>query len=190
MDMVSYLLGKKRGGGGIPISQVINTTVTHGLSSSGSGMWYNNLFVLEGIKNLTFTLDPDAQDGSSYFSYLFGGCKWEYMPKFVSNGEITNMELQSAFNGCSNLKELDFGGVIGTVKKMPSCFNGCSSLTKLDIRGLVMSTIATSSSYQYAFNSIPDDCLIIVKNDTEKTWLTGKWANLTNVKTVAEYESE
>ena len=32
-------------------------------------------------------------------------------------------------------------------------------------------------------------CLIIVKDDTQRTWITSKFSKLTNIKTIAEYEA-
>ena len=42
------------------------------------------------------------------------------------------------------------------------------------------------ASYSTMFYNVPTDCLIIVKDDTAKTWITSKFTTLTNVKTVAE----
>ena len=64
-------------------------------------------------------------------------------------------------------------------------FRACSSLTNLDIRNFDFTNV---TSYSNMFTGVPKDCLIIVKDDTAKTWLTSKFTTLTNVKTVAELE--
>ena len=38
------------------------------------------------------------------------------------------------------------------------------------------------------FKSVPTSCLIIVKDDASKEWMSTNFASWTNVKTVAEYE--
>ena len=71
-------------------------------------------------------------------------------------------------------------------------FYNCSSLTKLDIRNFDFSNISIDqyqTNYKNAFYGIPNDCLIIVKDDTQRTWITSKFSNLTNIKTIAEYEA-
>jgi hypothetical protein len=51
-------------------------------------------------------------------------------------------------------------------------------------------TFGSIMSNASMFDGVPADCLIIVKDDTQKEWLTNAFSQLTNVKTVAEYEAE
>ena len=69
------------------------------------------------------------------------------------------------------------------VTNMIFAFYNCSSLKNLDIRNFDFSNV---TSYENMFYNVPTDCLIIVKDDTAKTWITEKFTTLTNVKTVAE----
>ena len=62
-------------------------------------------------------------------------------------------------------------------------FRACSSLTNLDIRKFAFTKV---TSYSNMFTGVPADCLIIVKDDTAKTWITSKFTNLKNIKTVEE----
>jgi hypothetical protein len=48
--------------------------------------------------------------------------------------------------------------------------------------------LSSLTSYTNMFTGVPSNCLIIVKDSTQKTWLQSKFSNLTNIKTVAEYE--
>jgi surface protein len=66
---------------------------------------------------------------------------------------------------------------------MSQMFCNCKVLTKLDIRNFTFTKV---TNYSNMFKNVPADCLIIVKDDTAKTWITSKFTTLTNVKTVAE----
>lgn len=72
------------------------------------------------------------------------------------------------------------------LKEISSMFLGCRNLRFLDIRKMTFDLV---TQYANAFNSVPTDCEIIVKSDTEKAWLQDKFPTLTNIKTVAEYET-
>lgn len=101
--------------------------------------------------------------------------------------KVTNMN--SMFAGCSSLTELDLSSFEGdAIQRTERMFQSCTSLTKIDMRNFTFTNIAYSS-YMFGSNSmsgIPDDCLIIVKDNTEKSWITSNFSRLTNVKTVAE----
>ena len=66
-------------------------------------------------------------------------------------------------------------------------FQGLSKLEFLDIRG---GTFTGSTFNQYSFLNVPNDCLIIVKNDTVRNNILSSSPNLTNIKTVSEYENQ
>jgi surface protein len=93
-------------------------------------------------------------------------------------------EMRTMFNNCNNLKELNLSSFnTSQVKNMSSLFAGCRSLELLDIRNFDFSNVTNSSGM---FNYVPDNCLIIVKDQTSKDWITNKFTNLTNVKIVSE----
>ena len=95
--------------------------------------------------------------------------------------------LASMFGSCSLLTELDLSNwEIPLVINTGWMFQNCSKLTKIDIRKFDFSLVTT---YTSMFQGVPSNCLIIVKDDTQKTWITEKFTNLTNVKTVAELEA-
>lgn len=101
--------------------------------------------------------------------------------------KVTTM--RSMFYYCSNLTELDLSSfTTNKLTDMSSMFGYCKALTKLDLRNFDFTNIPSSSSIfgSSATSGIPDNCLIIVKDDTAKTWVTKWFARLTNVKTVAE----
>ena len=128
----------------------------------------------------------------------------------LNTSKVTNME--SIFYNCRNLKSLDVSNFITSnvtdmkymfyylenltsldlsnfdtskVTNMYYMFYNCKKLKRLDIRNFDFTNVRT---YTNMFGAFPTDCLIIVKDDTAKTWITSKFTALTNVKTVAELE--
>lgn len=104
----------------------------------------------------------------------------------LQNSEYVN-DYSSMFNQCSSLVNLDLSMLKrrtnGSFSGINNMFNECTSLQHLDMREFHFNGV---TSFINAFKSVPNDCEIIVKDDTEKAWFTTNWANLTNVKTVAE----
>jgi hypothetical protein len=64
-------------------------------------------------------------------------------------------------------------------------FYYCTSLEKIDIRSMTFDNVTNQNM---AFYQVPNDCEIIVKDNTQKEWITSRFTNLTNVKTVAELQ--
>lgn len=125
------------------------------------------------------------------FSYMFSYCS-ALTELDLSNINISNAtNLQNMFAGCRGLTELDLSNFENTKSlRLLTMFEQCVNLTKIDMRKMTISNNTGSSnmfggSAQYG---VPDDCLIIVKDDTEKAYINRIFARLTNVKTVAEYE--
>lgn len=114
---------------------------------------------------------------------------------FQYSSKLTNLDLSkwntskvktmnSMFAGCSGLTSLDLSNFdTSNLTSAQQMFNNCSKLMNLDIRNFDFTNV---TSYSNMFNGVPTDCLIIVKDDTAKEWITSKFTTLTNVKTVAE----
>jgi surface protein len=101
---------------------------------------------------------------------------------------VTNTS--NMFNSCKSLTRLDLSSwttpALTNVKNM---FYNCTSLTYLDLRNASFSKVTSTSYYTDMFTGVPADCEIIVKDDTQKSWITARFTTLTNVKTVAELEA-
>ena len=72
-------------------------------------------------------------------------------------------------------------------------FTKCTALRHIDMRNFDFSGVTTYYGNTFgnnASNGVPNDCEIIVKDQTQKDWVTSKFSRLTNVKTVEEYEAE
>ena len=114
---------------------------------------------------------------------------------FYGCSKLTSLDLSSwdtsecdnmsnTFYGCSALTELDLSNFVSdNVYIIDTMFSGCKNLMRLDMRNFKFSTV---TRYSQAFNNVPTNCLIIVKDSTEKAWLQSKFSSLTNIKTVAE----
>ena len=101
-----------------------------------------------------------------------------------NTSNVTTM--RSMFYACKSLTELDLSSFItSSVTDMNTMFYNCEKLTYLDIRNFTFDKV---TSYSLMFNFVPNNCLIIVKGQTEKQWITSKFSNLKNVKTVEELE--
>ena len=128
-----------------------------------------------------------------------------YVPS-VEN-KLTNINFGSNFNTTSvtNMREmfymrqgltsLDLSSfetpVLNTVLRM---FGYCINLRFIDMRKMTLDAVPSlSTSGMFgasANNGVPNDCEIIVKDETQKNLITNAFSRLTNVKTVAEYEAE
>ena len=93
------------------------------------------------------------------------------------------------FSGCTALEECIIPrfdlSAISRSRTMNNMFYNCKSLKKLDIRNLNLSSMG---SYSGAFTNVPNDCLIIVGTENQRTWLKSKFSSLTNIKIPSELE--
>ena len=92
----------------------------------------------------------------------------------VSNASLAN----GVFSNCSSLEELDISNWALTCSTN-SMFGNCTSLQKLDISSLELTGLTSTTNM---FTGVPDNCLIYVKDQTQKDWFTTNYSNLTNVQ--------
>lgn len=127
------------------------------------------------------------------FNAMFAGCSSLVtltLPAFNCN---SLQSMSYMFRDCSSLISLDLSK-LSSYRKITSfagMFNGCTSLQTIDIRNIDLTKCTSSSSYKDMFGSsastgVPNNCLIIVKDSTNKSWVTSKFSRLTNVKTPSE----
>lgn len=119
------------------------------------------------------------------YSYQFFHSCSKLIELKVSNWNTSKFtDMRGMFTNCEVLPELDLSGWdTSNVTNMSTMFYNCKALKKLDIRNFVIDKVTSSANMFYGVSS---DCLIIVKGDTEKSWVLGARSDLTNVKTVAE----
>ena len=103
-----------------------------------------------------------------------------------NTSNVTNMN--GMFYYCKYLTELDLSSFdTSNVTNMNGMFRNSESLTKIDMRNFDFTKV---TDYTNMFTGVYTHCLIIVKDDAAKTWITSKFTTLTNVKTVVELEEE
>lgn len=109
----------------------------------------------------------------------------------IHNQEATSASiiLSGLFEACAKLTNVDLSGLQGA-SKVDNLFYNCTSLEKIDMRNFDFTPITNSQNYRSAFYNVPTDCLIIVKDESQKEWITSKFTNLTNIKTLEEYQAE
>jgi len=186
--------------GGGDLSEYFNDTIT---STTYSGL--NN-----GINKILKKIPSPiiVADNVTGLNSCFEGSALTTMPKVIFNSNVTNLNamfrdcinltnvdvsgfntknvtnFKGMFRECSNLTALNLSNFTGkTSINATDMFASCSKLTHLDMRNFNFTNV---SSYLDMFSGVPNNCEIIVKDDTQKTWITSKFSNLTNVKTVAE----
>lgn len=108
---------------------------------------------------------------------------------FGSNFNTNKVENMSyLFYGCRGLNSLDMSSCeTSSLTSVRNMFYDCRGLSFLDIRKMTFTNVNDSGSM---LQNVPTTCEIIVKSQTEKTWFNTNFSSYTNVKTVAEYESE
>ena len=87
----------------------------------------------------------------------------------------------------NSLKNLNLSSfTVSPSTNVTNMFTGLSVLETLNISSMSLSAIQNKS--ELLFSLVPDNCLIIVKDATEKSYIMSNYANLTNVQTLAEYQ--
>ena len=93
-----------------------------------------------------------------------------------------------AFSNMTKIETLDLSSFTGeALTNTSNMFLNSTKLTTIDMRSLEFTNVTNSNNMFGTSSTGPkNDCLIIVKDATQKTWITSKFGRLTNVKTVAE----
>lgn len=138
-------------------------------------------------KTTTLNLSNFDISNATDVSSMFSECSYitELDLSSFKTNKLTMMT--DMFKFCSKLTRIDMRNLdTSNVTYMNQMFFSCSSLKYLDIRNFTFDKVTNSSNM---FISVPKDCLIIVKGQTEKDWVLTQRNVFTNVKTIAEYET-
>ena len=127
------------------------------------------------------TLDTSNMNTMATMFYYCNGLRNLNVSNF-NTSNVTNMRYM--FYACSNITNLDLSNFnTNNVTDMSYMFANCEALLMLDIRNFNFSNVTTFTGM---FNSVPNNCEIIVADDVAKRWIISKFSQLTNVKTIAE----
>ncbi len=141
----------------------------------------------------TIDLSNFNTENVTSFANMFYNCyKFETLDLSSFKAPKVN-NMGSMFNNCGKLKYVDLSGIeTNTLRNTTYMFYQCKKMEFIDIRGIDLTKITSYSNMfgNTEYVGIPNNCLIIVKDDDSKSWAISKFSRLTNVKTVAEYEAE
>lgn len=128
---------------------------------------------------------------ANFINQIFNGCSNLLKLDLSSWNNNIATAMNQVFQNCSSLTEVDLSGFEGNnVTTATFVFANCTSLQKIDIRKFTFTNLTNSQAFFGSGEStgVPNNCLIIVKDNTQKQWINTNFSRLTNVKTVAEYE--
>jgi len=147
-----------------------------------NSMWASSCYSMFNNCTSLTTLDLSNFDTSKVtnMSYMFYYCT-SLTTLDVSNFDTSKVtDMDAMFDDCSSLTTLDLSNFdTSNVTNMGYMFYNCSSLTTLDLSNFDFTKV---TSYNNMFYNVPSSCLIYVKDETAKTWITSKFTNLTNVQ--------
>lgn len=140
-----------------------------------------------GLDNINMSNDEDNNEDVTFYQSFKSCTNLETVDFSNFKGNLSSC--WGMFLLCSKLKEVNLCNAKCTSNtNLGSFFNGCSSMEKIDIRSMQLELITNSTYYNTWVFNVPDNCLIIVRDNNAKQWALARNANLTNVKTADEYE--
>lgn len=97
----------------------------------------------------------------------------------LSNFNTSSVErLKRMFVNCGLLTELDLSNFkTENLLNVETMFSGCKLLKKIDMRNATFDKV---QNYNYMLDTLPSNVTIIVKDDTQKEWLSSKFPERAN----------
>ena len=204
------------GGGGADLNDYFELAPT---TISTVATWAKDNFIKgNAITNLTLTIPSGVTSlNGLFYEWLYPsvpkvvcgnnvtdmGYMYTYNNYASANNTITSIDtsglnttnvtsMYRMFAGLKGLTELDLSNfTVKTGLDARGMFNSCTNLMKIDMRNFEF-TRADSTVQMFGSTNdtyVPANCLIIVKDTTQKNWFTTNFSRLTNVMTVSEYEA-
>lgn len=174
------------------------------IEGSMGGSWdAGNREAIDKAYSLLSTVVPS---GLTDISFLYANTNLEYYPsaQLIDTSEVTN--IRSLFSGCSNLKKIDLSSYnTSKVTNMAQMFKKCTSIEEINLEGFDISNVTNYSEMFYncsnlkklnistmdftgksastwMFGNTPNDCLIIVKDETAKNFVLACKNTFTNIQ--------
>lgn len=167
------------------VSEYFDSTTTQsgGGTTDSVGVW------MKAVKKLPAF--PINNGVGSLYKY-FNGEEID-LTEFIkfANNNVNNNYFSQSFGRCSNLKEVDLSTMTKSGTSTINMFAYCTSMRKIDMRNFDFTQLTDYNGMfgTSASTGVPDNCLIIVADQTQKDWINTNFSRLTNVQTVAEYEA-
>lgn len=168
-------------------------TINFGTFAQKRGITNFTQLFRDASKISSLDLSTFKTDDITTMQQMFYGCTNLQTINFAGFNTEKVTDMGSMFYNCNKLATLDLSSFnTPLLTKASSMFSSCRLLTKIDMRNFIFSglTSFTNMFGSSASNGVPNNCEIIVKDDTEKSWITTNFSRLTNVKTVVEYGAE
>ena len=197
--------------GGADLSEYFNTEITTNVSS-GSFEIIKKIPTIHIGDNVTSIANLfDSSRGNSFIATepikITGGINltslWGAFGYAQNQLDLTELNtssvttLRSCFSNAFNniyspFRTLDLSTWdTSRITDINYMFSYCIRLSFIDMRTFEFTNITNKDSvFGSSGNSgVPNNCEIIVKDSTQKDWVTTNYSRLTNVKTVEEYEA-
>lgn len=140
---------------------------------------------------ITIEVPKINSTGVKVISSIFDSCLKLKKIIGLENWNIPNVNAMSRiFYRCYELEEIDLSFWNFNLQTTSYAFSYCTKLKKIDIRNMELTncTLYTNMFGTNNINGVPNNCLIIVKDNANKQWVTSKFSRLTNVKTPDELD--
>ena len=118
IDTFSYLLGKKKGGGGADLSNYFTSTISNGASSS-----------IGGYVNMIKKIPDDTTVSGTSLNYAFSNFLGTEVP-LLDTSNVTSMT--SMFNDCINLTTIPLLDM-SSCTSATNMFSGCTNLANVPL---------------------------------------------------------
>lgn len=149
MDVTSYLLGKKSGGGSATLQEKSVTITENGATHVTADTGYDGLSKVEVTTNIPASgvedyLDSTLMAGTTEIPGFAKTIKKLISPLTISSN--TGGSLQYAFNNYSGTEIPHINGDMSTITNMDAMFRACSNVKTLDLRYFDTSNVTTMSN--------------------------------------------
>lgn len=119
--------------------------------------------------------------GFSGMNNMFASSQFTELDLSTLGSFNTALNMQYMFYFSMSLKKVNLSNLYCSNSNVNAMgmFNGCTHLEEIDMSSFDFSKISSNGSM---FNSVPTNCLIYVKDQTQVDWFTTNFPSLTNVQ--------
>lgn len=126
----------------------------------------------------------DFKNSSTQISFTNFCNKTNFVNIIFPGKEVSVLNFSSSFRECPNLKKVDLSNMNITQSSVTYAsymFYNSTALEEIDMSSFEFTKLR-NSNINTIFTGVPTNCLIYVKDQTQKDWFTTNWPSLTNVQ--------